>query len=277
MKALVIGGESLIGERLFQALQRRGDTAQRTTRRAGRSGESWVELDLAAPLPASLPQCDIAFFCAAMTGFAANRESPVLAHRVNASAPVEIARRLAARVVFLSTSAVLDCQEPRMRADRPYAPRGAYGAHKADAERGFLALGERAAVLRLTKVFATGDQRVAQWLRELREGRPIRAFSDHRFSPLAPEHVVGALLAIAERGGAGIYQVSGRDDLSYAELGERLARRCGADPRLVEAIPASTGLPADEVTPYTSLDVSRLQELNGFVAPGADAVLDGVP
>ena len=276
MRALVIGGDSLVGRALSPALERRGHRVTPTTRRSPRDG--WLALDLAKTLPGSLPECEVAFFCAAITGFAANRESPQLAERVNVTAPAELARELTkrgAKVVLLSTSAVLDCQAPRMRADRPYAPRGAYGRHKAAAECAFLALGAQASVLRLTKIMDRADSRLREWTAALREGKAVRAFDDHRFSPLAQEHVVEALIAVAEKGEGGIYQVSGRDDWSYADLARELARRADASPGLVQPCTAtSAGIPPDEVTPYTSLDTSRLAALCGFVAPGAVEVLE---
>lgn len=278
MKALVIGGDSLVGRALSEALAKRDHRVTPTTRQGARTG--WLTLDLAAQLPSSLPQCDVAFICAAITGFRENRESPALSARVNATAPVDLARRLTGegtRVVFLSTSAVLDCQAPRMHAGRPYAPRGAYGRNKAAAEQGLLALGPRAMVLRLTKVLHPAEKLLRKWVAALRDGESVRAFDDHRFSPLALEHATQALIAVAEKGSGGIYQASGRDDWSYAELAYELARRLRAPRELVQPCSAtSAAIPDDEITPYTSLDTSRLATLCGFAAPAAAEVLDRV-
>jgi dTDP-4-dehydrorhamnose reductase len=273
VNVLVIGGDSLIGLALAQALEARGHRVTRTTRRTPVADA--IALDLATTLPDSLPQCDVAFFCAAMTGFRANRQEPALAERVNVTAPAELARRLVragAKAILLSTSAVLDCQSPYMRADRPYAPRGAYGRNKAAAERAFLALGMQAIVLRLTKVLDRSDSLLREWTAALRSGTTVRAFDNHRFSPLAPRHVIDALIAIGEKGAGGIYQVSGRDDWSYAEFAQELARRLGVPPDRVR--PCAAAVPPDELTPYTSLDTSRLTELCGFVPPPAGEVLD---
>jgi dTDP-4-dehydrorhamnose reductase len=278
VKALVVGGDGVIGRALSAALKERGDAVLRTTRRAGHSpGSEWMALDLGSSLPA-LPDCDVAFFCAAITGFAACRASPQMTERINVSAPVELADTLVSRgsrVILLSTSAVLDCAQPRMRADRPYAPRGTYGSQKAAAERGILMLGSKATVLRLSKVLTPDDERAAAWTRALREKQPVRAFHDHRISPITCAHAVGALLALTDKSEGGIYQASGADDLSYAELASELARRVGAPGRLVQPCPAaSAGIPADEITPYTSLDSSRLEQLCGFVPPAALTVVE---
>lgn len=278
MKVLVVGGDASIGRALSTALRARGDRVISTTRRLEqREGDGWIKLDLAGPL-IDLPDCDVAFFCAAIASFEACRNHPQLAERVNVSAPAELAARLVARgtrSVLLSTSAVLDCAEPRMRAERPYAPRGLYGVQKAAAERALLRLGPKATVLRLSKVFAQGDKRLADWASSLRRRQPVRAFNDHRISPLTLDQAIHALLALADSGEEGIYQASGAEDLSYAEVAYDLARRLGASPDLVRPCSAAgAGIPADEITPYSSLDASRLTHLCGFKPPPASTVLE---
>jgi dTDP-4-dehydrorhamnose reductase len=182
-----------------------------------------------------------------------------------------------ARVVLLSTSAVFDCREPTMLADRPYAPRGVYGSQKALAEAHFLALGPLASVLRLTKVLAPGPGLLSDWNDALSHLRPIRAFADVRISPLKVRNVTDALVAIAEHGEAGIYQASGAGDVSYAEIAYRLVRELRVSESLVESrLATESGIPSDEVTPYTSLDASRLVRLIGFQPPAPFAVIDEV-
>ncbi|MGE4527385.1 MAG: sugar nucleotide-binding protein [Rhodospirillaceae bacterium] len=276
MRALIVGIDGTIGALLAQRLAGKGWSVAGTSRRAGSRA---IALDLAADDAAvmDLPAVDVAFFCAAMARFADCRERPELTHRVNVSTPVALATRLAAagtRVVLLSTSAVFDGSRPFSPADRPVCPASAYGAQKAEAEAGFLALGARAAVLRLTKVIHPGFSLFAGWLDRLRRGEAIRAFTDLTVAPLLPEHVTDALEAVALDAGGGIYQVSGARDIPYFEAAAWLARHVGANATLVEAgTTAEAGLPAGEVLAFTSLDCARLTALSGFVPPEPEAVL----
>jgi len=280
MRAIVIGSDGLIGRSLAAALEAQGHSVVRTSRRKPSAERGAIPLDLADPegIEAKLPSADVAFFCAGVTRFAECRSDPVRSELVNVTAPATLAARLAAdgaRPVLLSTSAVLDCREPRMLPSRPYAPRGIYGRQKAAAEQRFLGLGARASVLRLTKVITPDARLLGDWLKELSRSRPIRAYTDLRISPLRVSDVISAAVAVGTRGAGGIYQVSGDDDVSYAEIAHRLAARSGASDRLVEEGSAiDDGIPADEVTPYTSLDVARLAALSGFKAPSAFAVID---
>jgi dTDP-4-dehydrorhamnose reductase len=213
-----------------------------------------------------------------MSGFAACRAAPELSEQVNVSAPAALAGNLSARgarVILLSSSAVLDCAAPHMAVQRPYSPRSIYGAHKAQAERAFLALGRRATVLRLSRVFGERDARIDQWTQALTSGARVEAVEGHTVSPLALHEVVSALSVLAEKGEGGVYQASGAEDWSYAQLATEIAARVGAPRHLVHARSArETGIPPDEVTAFTSLDCSRLTQFCGFQPPRAGDVLD---
>jgi hypothetical protein len=69
--------------------------------------------------------------------------------------------------------------------------------------------------------------------------------------------------------------VSGAEDISYADAARHVARRLGVSSSLlIVSSAADQGIPAEEVTPYTSLDTARLTAVCGFVPPEPVAVLD---
>lgn len=281
LRALVVGMDGTIGRALHNALLARGEGVTGTSRRSGLPAGA-IHLDLAEPgaTDTGLPPADIAFFCAGMTSFKECRAHPTMAHRVNATAPAALAAgivRSGSRVVLLSTSAVLDCAVPRMLADRPLAPASAYGKYKAQAETEFLALGSAAAVLRLTKVLTPQSSLFAGWIGALARSERVSAFYDLRFSPIALDHVLGALLEIGYQQDGGVFQASGAADISYFDAARHLAGRLGAAPDRVEASSAlESGIPAEEVLAYTSLDTRRLSKLYGFTAPDPRAAIDAV-
>jgi len=280
MKAMVVGVDGGIGEALACALVQRGDGVVGTTRRRKGVTESVRYLDLNDPgsADANWPAADVAFFCAAVARFAECRAQPEMARRVNVTMPQAIAARLVGqgtRVVYLSTSAVFDCLAPRMKADRPRAATSAYGRLKGEGEMALLALGQSVSVLRLTKVLTPGGRLFAAWIGALANGGTIRAFSDLRFSPLALEDVVQALLTIADHKEGGIFQVSGASDIAYADAALYFARRLGVPDRFVDVCSAvDHGIPAEEITAYTSLDTDRLSALCGFVPPDPWRIVD---
>jgi dTDP-4-dehydrorhamnose reductase len=272
----------LLGAALASAWRGQGEVVGTTRRREAVQASETVFLDLADENAdfGDLPAAEVAFICAAMTKLAECRQSPVLAQRVNFAAPVRLARHLVAngtRVVFLSTSAVMDCREPQMRADRPRRPTSVYGKWKAAAEEAILAFGERATVVRLTKVLTPDAPLLANWMRPLAAGEAVAAFNDHRISPIEVQHAVDALIAIGGRGGSGIYQISGAADVSYEDIALHLTKRIGASRQLVTGYAAaSRGIAPEDVLSFTSLDVSRLAALSGFVAPNPYAIIDSI-
>jgi dTDP-4-dehydrorhamnose reductase len=170
---------------------------------------------------------------------------------------------------------IFDCMRPKAEADWRPAPRSVYGRLMAEAEMGVLALG--GTVLRSTKVMAVGVGVLAGWIEALRNGQSVQAFEDHRLCPLPLGDVINATLAIIEQPEGGIFQVSGDADISYADAARHIAHRLNIPSDRVEAVRAiDRGIPESEVTPFTSLDTSRLTALTGFQPPEPRAVIDGL-
>jgi dTDP-4-dehydrorhamnose reductase len=283
LRALVIGTDGVIGSALYDHLARRGHTVFGTTRRKNKlDSNRTLFLDLAEPRIAidRLPDVDIAVMCAAMARFADCRIQPDLARHVNVTAPTALARRLVERgafVVRLSSSAVFDCRIPRVRADRPTGPRSVYGRLQAEAEEAVLGLGKNASILRLTKIMTGDFALIRNWIAALARGESIEAFEDHTLCPLPLASVVDAATAVLELGQGGIFQVSGAADISYADLARHLVRRLGLPSAKVISVRAvDKGVPADEVTPFTSMDTARLTAMTGFVPPEPLSVFDDI-
>ena len=282
MKALVIGGDGSIGSALTKALLSRGDTVCQTTRRSVLAERNAIQLDLASfDIDAlRLPEADVAFFCAAITSFAACRTNEGLARPVNVTSPALLARRLVAagtRVVLLSTSAVFDWRSPHVRSSWPPCPVTVYGKLKAEAETAFSAFGAAASILRLTKVLTTTDSLFNNWIDDLRQERSVTAFSDHHMAPVTLNDAVAALLAISRSSESGVFQISGAHDVSYYEAALHLASRLDVErQRVTEARASENGVLPEEIIRYSSLETSRIGALTGWKAPDPYSVIDEV-
>lgn len=279
MRVVVVGSDGLIGKALGGRLRQRAHAVVGTTRRAEQAdGDERLFLDLAATTLPPLPAADIAVFCAAMATFADCRNFPELARRVNVTAPAALAKAFAdrgGRVLMLSSSVVFDCQSPHVAGDQPTAPRSAYGVMKADVEADILGL--HGTVLRLTKVITAQSGRLARWVEAFEQGRTVRAFEDHRFCPITLEQTLAAITAVVEQAESGVFQLSGADDISYADAARHIAERLGVPESRVEGtLAVENGIPESEVTPFTSLDTGRLGALTGYVPLPARAVIDEV-
>ena len=83
------------------------------------------------------------------------------------------------------------------------------------------------------------------WTGRLRAGQPVRAFHDMTLAPTPTDMVSAAIGALLEDRAAGIYQLTGPRDVTYAEVAHFIAAHVDADPALVTETSALTaGLPA---------------------------------
>lgn len=107
MKALVVGGDGLIGSALVSELLTRGVDVVATTRRADRLRNGRCFLDLAHAID-DLPVTEFVFLVAAMPKVF-DCQGSELAWRVNADAPIAIAQAVAGHgthVVFVSSDSI---------------------------------------------------------------------------------------------------------------------------------------------------------------------------
>jgi|FEC22Drversion2_1045045.scaffolds.fasta_scaffold00324_24 dTDP-4-dehydrorhamnose reductase len=277
-RALIVGGDGLIGGMLVRSFSAHGWEVIATTRRRS-AASSNIHLDLSDPQApgAPLPAADVAIFAAAMTGFADCRAAPERARAVNVDVPVALAERLArlgTRSVLISSNAVFDGSRPRQSADTPPAPTSLYGALKVDAERGFLAL-STGSVVRLTKVLDPNHALFTRWRVALMRNERIGAFSDLRLAPIALSDVETAILTAAT--GGGILQVSASEDMTYYAAALHLARALGKpETSVAKQSSVDAGIPEGDRPLYTSLDSTELATRTGWTPPLPQDVITSV-
>ncbi len=271
---LVVGADSTIGRALGAVLETDGEIVLGTSRREGTPS---LFLDLAAPATAwELPdRASVTTICAAMTRVGPVAGAEAQARRVNHEAVLELASTMAgrgSRVVFLSTAQVFDGREPFTPSDSPPRPISLYGQLKAETEAALSLAVPEAAVLRLSKVVDPDLALFQGWLAALEAGEAIEAFADAIFSPVALPLAIEAVIAIGHGEESGVFQLSARDQVSYAEVAARLAQGVGAPSEMVRPVPADLALwPGG---PHATLDTRRLERLFGIAAPAALEAVD---
>ena len=279
-RVLVVGGDGLIGRALADVLGASGHPVMSTTRRDRTPPAGRFYLDLSSDTSSWVPPraVDVTYLCAGATTLDACRDSPAATRAINVTNAVHVARavtRAGSRVVFLSTSGVFDGSVPRQRADAQTCPVTEYGRQKAEAESGVTEFGELATIVRLTKVWAPRTPRLMDWSRSLRAGQPVQPFADLVVAPLPVAFVAHALARLATRPAPGILQLSGQEDVSYAEIARHLARRCGAVDSLVRPMSASeSGVEMEALPRHTTLDDSRVRQEFDLMAPDVWSTVD---
>lgn len=282
---LLVGGDSEVGAATHRHLSAHGQPSLATTRRPDRIAADRPLLDLAAPLGDWEPPPGTRAACifAAVARLADCAGDPVGSACINVTQTLALTERLLARdisVLFLSTNQVFDGTAPHMPADAPPSPVSEYGRQKARAEtalRKHMEAGASVAILRLAKVVSPDMPLIRGWVDALSHGQPIRAFSDMMLAPTPTDLVVRAITELMKDRAAGIFQLTGARDVSYADAGDHIALRLRADPSLVVRVPAaSAGMPEGATPRHTTLDSTLLEERYGLVAPEPFAVIDEV-
>jgi dTDP-4-dehydrorhamnose reductase len=275
----IIGGDSAIGAAMCQDLRAKGVEVRSSTRRELVDPMTQFALDLrSASNDASIPECDVVVLAASMTRLAECRSNMEAARLVNVDAQVRLAKQAAkqgAFVVFLSTNQVFDGTIANVTPEEKRAPRSIYGHLKAAAEIELLALRSEVAVLRLSKVIGKHLSLFETWTRELRRGGTVDAFDDLMMAPIAQEKVIFGIERIGTLRLRGIWHLSGREDISYAEAARHLARRLGADEKLIRVTSAAAaGIPEEERPLHTALDPGAIETMTGVRISDARTELD---
>ncbi|WP_243647753.1 family 1 glycosylhydrolase [Flaviaesturariibacter flavus] len=172
----------------------------------------------------------------------AERDEDACRH-VNADGAILLAAvcaERALRYLTFSSDLVFDGnkRKPYVESDRP-APLNAYGRSKMQAEQGVLAANPGAVVIRTSAFFGPWDEHnfLAAVLRDLEEGRRVRAAGDLVVTPTYVPDLVHAALDLLLDGEQGICHVANRNAVSWAQFARQIARRAGYDENQVEAVP----------------------------------------
>lgn len=262
---LVIGANGLIGRALVNLLETLNSNVYVTSRRAWPPGGKGIFFDLTNNPSKILGESwiqeiiergrMIVFICAAITKISDCEQDPTKSYLVNVTNTSELGKQLmlsGAEVVFISTNAVFSGLEPFPTESTKHNPSTNYGRQKAEAESRLITANNSIPsspplmIVRLTKVIAKDNPLINGWIENLRSGKQIGAFENRLLSPISVEYTARKLVEIAQRGVAGIYHLSGAEDLSYYSFARLLASALGANPDLVNSVEASRSIPGIE-------------------------------
>ncbi|WP_432001572.1 SDR family oxidoreductase [Streptomyces sioyaensis] len=249
MTILIVGGSGFLGSELIRQSRMAGRTTIATyaTKPGNASPTAWQPLDLRdtgsvdAVMAEVKPQVII------------NASSGRADWAVTAAGPIQLAMVAAkhgTRMVQVSTDAVFSGARIRYDESALPDPVTPYGAAKAAAETGVLAVHPKAVVARPSLIIGYGRSEHEQLVHKLASGTVDGAlYTDDFRCPVHVADLAAALLELASSETAGIHHLAGPDAVSRHELGTLIARRDGLD-----AFRLPTGLRAESACPG-ALDV----------------------
>ncbi len=254
-RVLVCGSNGLLGQRL--ALMLGHDTEYEVLNTShhrdfvlNRELFDYTQLDISArsdvkSLVSSF-RPDVILNAAAMTNVDAcetQREAAWKMNVIGVENLVEVARRVGAAVVHVSTDYVFDGKHgPYKEDDRPN-PISYYGKTKLAGENVLLTSDIHYAILRTIVVFGAGikvKNNFALWvINSLHEGKTIRCVDDQISNPTYVGDLAAALINTMKYDGKGIYHICGEDAVSRYDFAVTAAEVFGLDKNLIQRIKSS--------------------------------------
>jgi dTDP-4-dehydrorhamnose reductase len=219
--------------------------------------------------------------CAALANLEACEADPVLARRLNADLPGDMAAacaRRGIRFVHISTDSVFDGMkdDTYTETDTPNPP-GVYSATKLLGEQNVLSANPEAAIARVNFFgWSLGGKRSISefFFNNLSVGKQCNGFTNIWFCPIFVGDLADTLLQMLEKDLSGLYHAVGSDALTKYDFGVRLARRFGFDETLITPISIEqSGLTAKR-SPTLRLSVHKLSTALGVEIPGVSTGLD---
>lgn len=274
MTILIVGGSGFLGSELVRQARAAGHTTVATyaTEPGAAPATAWCPLDLrdAGSLDAVMAEVKPRFIINASSG-----EADWV---VTAEGPLQlaiVAAKHGTRTVHVSTDAVFS-GAGRVHYNESCLPDPVtpYGAAKAAAETGILAVHPKAVVARTSLIIGHGRSKHERLVHQLAAGTSDGVlFTDDIRCPVHVSDLAAALLELASSSAAGIHHVAGSDALSRHELGVLIAERDGLD-----ASRLPTGLRADSALPGAldvRLDSRATQRILRTTLRGARQFLHG--
>jgi len=249
MRVLVIGGSSLLGDRIARRFQREAEvwytvhgtdisienarkvkmdiTSQESVRRAFNEVKPSIAVLVAAY--AEVDACE------------KNKDKAMAINVGGARNVFSCAQAMGTKLVYISTDAVFSGKKstPYTEEDLPEPP-NFYAKTKFEAEKIVLREKENL-VCRVSTIYGKRAphhrQNVIMWMIEsLRQGKKLELFEDRYCNPTFADEAADVIVSIALKGGKGIFHTTGRDCVSRLELGRRIARIFSLNENLIVGV-----------------------------------------
>ncbi|MEM7428921.1 MAG: sugar nucleotide-binding protein, partial [Pseudomonadota bacterium] len=269
---LIVGGDSKLSKAIAGRLADRGLDVISTTRRCGEDARPFLDLESLEGLD-RLPAAGCIAIVAAESRFDICAAEPERTHKINVSAPQQIAQwaeTIGARVLFISSSAVHDGSVAHPAEDAQVSPDSVYGQHKYEAEGLVSGACRDSASLRPAKIIHAGFPLFSNWLAALKAGEEITPFSDYTVAPVYLDVFADAAAdLLVARGETGVFQISSQDEVSYADVARWLARKSGSDESHIKPGSAlgKIGNSGLGISAPAMVQCSRLEALTGRAMP----------
>jgi len=281
-RILLTGGSGLLGTRIINL--RPADTEIVATFNAEFAhkpeGAEWREVDLKDhdDVTALIADCapDVIIHAGSIGSVDFADKNRELSHQINVQGTQAIltaAKAIDAKVIFVSSNAVFDGNNPPYAEDDPVCPVNYYGELKVEGEKLTLAADPGHAVVRPILMYGWPNQGrrgnlVTFWLSKLEAGEDILAVDDVWSKPLWVDDAAKVCWEVIARDASGIFNVCGSERVTLYDLAAKTAEVFGFDAERVKAVPSSHFGDIATRPKDTSFDISKIEKELGVVPLG---------
>lgn len=289
-KILITGANGMVGQALVRLLTLKGYEVIATGKGPWRSplpGDHirYFEADITHPFQLreimAREKPAIVVHGAAMTQVDDCELKQNEAHSVNVEATARLlldAEEYSSFFIFLSTDFVFDGNKGMYSEDDDVNPVSWYGQTKVEAEAIVQTAEIPWAIVRTCLVFGTkeiaGRHNLYSWVREsLEQGKPIKVVDDQWRTPTYVEDLAAGIEMVIRKKSAGIWHLSGKDQVTPYAMAIKIAKSCGMDATLITRVTADTFSQPGKRPAKTGFDISKSSRELGFEPHSLDEII----
>ena len=281
MKILLTGSNGLLGQKLVKKLKADPEveliaTSRGPNRLSDKFGYDYRDLDITdeqsvhSMLKELAP--DVIINTAAMTNVDACEDNKELCDRLNVDAVkylVEASKTRGIHLIHVSTDFIFDGEAGPYREEDTPAPLSYYGHSKLKAEKIVLESGIDAAIIRTVLVYGIAEDmsrsNIVLWAKgALEKGGEINVVDDQFRSPTLAEDLADGCILAAKKKAKGVYNISGKDQLSVLQIVQAVCDYWNLDRSLIKAISSSTLNQAAKRPPVTGFILDKAMRELGY-------------
>ena len=280
-KVLLTGSNGLLGQKLIELYLQDNTieliaTARGENRYPIKDGYTYVSMDVTdvnnVKDTIALHQPDTIIHTAAMTNVDTCETDQEGAEKLNVDAVeylVDAANTVEAHFIHLSTDFIFDGDDGPYTEEAEPEPLSYYGETKLAAENMVRNQGHKWSIARTILVYGIvhdmSRSNIVLWAKgALEKGQSINVVNDQVRSPTLAEDLARGCQLIEQKEAEGIFNISGKDQMSIVEIVERVADYFNLDKSIITQVSSKTLNQAAQRPPITGFDLTKSKEVLGY-------------
>ncbi|MDG2455088.1 MAG: SDR family oxidoreductase [Bacteroidia bacterium] len=280
-KVLLTGSNGLLGQKLINLYLRDKTialiaTARGENRYPVKNGYTYVSMDVTNASNVqdiiTLHKPDTIIHTAAMTNVDACETDQEGAEKLNVDAVeylVDAANAVEAHFIHLSSDFIFDGEDGPYTEEAEPEPLSYYGETKLAAENMVRNQCDKWSIARTILVYGIvqdmSRSNIVLWAKSaLEKGQPINVVNDQVRSPTLAEDLAIGCKLIEQKEVEGVFNLSGKDQMSIVEIVERVADYFSLDKSIITQVSSKTLDQAAQRPPITGFDLTKSEEVLGY-------------